>query len=235
MAEKFLLMSSTILNHKSFCRDLGIDPSKAAFLSMESEFPSDERPVYYVPKMRMNAQWKSDDNNAQLKNYIDYMTQIINMHENDSGIIHTTNFAIAEYLVKNLKVPHRILHHNPDGRDDRNKVINAFTRNKKPSILISPSITEGLDLVDDMARFAIFAKLGFPYMGDQWIKARMQLSKEWYQRQTNINLIQGCGRIVRSNTDWGNVYILDSSFGYLYSQTSHMFPDWWKDSLYMES
>ena len=37
-AEKFLFMSSTILNYQGFCRDLSIDPDKAAYIDLASEF-----------------------------------------------------------------------------------------------------------------------------------------------------------------------------------------------------
>ena len=67
-------------------------------------------------------------------------------------------------------------------------------------------------------------------MGDQWIKKRMEISPEWYQRQTLINIIQGGGRVVRSETDSGVVYIVDASFGYLYKSAHHMIPRWWKDA-----
>lgn len=230
MAEKFLFMSSTILNHKGFCRDLGINPDEAAFLSLGSEFPIEHRPVFYMPTMKMNAQWKSDDNKANRAQYIQVIENLLDMHADDSGIIHTANFAIAEWLTEELNAKHhRIFQHNPESNLDRNRVINSFQDCQKPSLLISPSSTEGLDLKDDLARFAIFAKIPFGYLGDQWIHARMSLSMEWYQRQALIQLIQGCGRIVRSSTDWGNTYILDGSFGYLYNQTAHVLPKWWKD------
>jgi Rad3-related DNA helicase len=152
------------------------------------------------------------------------------MHKTDSGIIHTANFKIAEWLVENLDVPQKIYHHNPDSGDDRNSIIEAFQDSPKPGLLISPSITEGLDLKDDLSRFAIIAKTPFPYMGDQWVKARQELSTEWYRRQALIDVIQGCGRIVRSKDDYGNVYIIDESWAYLYSQSQNAIPQWWKDS-----
>ena len=62
MAEQFLFMSSTVLNKEGFCRDLGIDPDEAAFLSLPSEFPVENRPVYYMPQTKMN--WKWADNIA---------------------------------------------------------------------------------------------------------------------------------------------------------------------------
>ena len=58
----------------------------------------------------------------------------------------------------------------------------------------------------------------------------MDMSSEWYQRQTLINIIQGGGRIIRTEDDIGTVYIIDASFGYLYKTAHHMIPRWWKDA-----
>jgi Rad3-related DNA helicase len=182
-ADTFLFMSSTILNKDGFCKDLGLPPEDTAFLSLDSEFPIENRPVMYMPQMKMNAAWVRDENTDDRKKMVKQVKSIANFHEGESGIIHTANFAIAKWLVQELdgKCNHQILHHNPDCGDDRNSIIRQFTGIHKPSILISPSITEGLDLYDDLARFAMFVKVPFGYMGDQWIKRRMQISSEWYQ------------------------------------------------------
>ena len=232
-ADRFLFMSSTILNYKAFCKDLGIDPDEAAFLSLESDFPPENRPVYYIPTMKMNAGWNDPQFKTDRQKLVDGMVKILESHKNESGVIHTGNFKIAEWLVKefkNAKIPHEIYHHNPDSGDDRNSVIEAFTSAVKPRILISPSSTEGLDLKEDLGRFAIFAKVPFGNLGDQWIKRRMELSTEWYQRQALINIIQGGGRVVRSKDDWGHVYILDGSFAYLYKMTYNQIPKWWRSA-----
>ena len=232
-ADKFLFMSSTILNSKGFCKDLGIDPEESAFLSLTSDFPAERRPVYYIPTMKMNAGWNDIQNKNERQNMAAGIVKIVESHKDDTGIIHTGNFKIAEWLVRELKdanVPHHIYHHNPDSGDDRNSVIEAFTTDSKPRILISPSSTEGLDLKEDLGRFAIFAKIPYMNLGDQWIKRRMELSSEWYQRQALINIIQGGGRVVRSKDDWGHVYILDASFAYLYKMTYTQIPRWWRDA-----
>lgn len=230
MAERFLFMSSTILDRDQFCKDLGIEPDETAFLSLDSEFPTENRPVYYMPVMKMNTGWKDDENEENRNKMIETIETIVTTyHSTESGIIHTANFAIASWLTKQLehKIPHDIYHHNPESGDDRGRIIAAFQQAKKPGILISPSITEGLDLVEDLSRFAIIAKVGFPYLGDAWIKRKMELSQKWYMRQTLISIIQGCGRIVRDKDDHGTVYILDSSFGYLKNQSISMIPKWW--------
>mgnify|MGYP001828214731 CR=1 FL=1 len=232
MADKFLFMSSTILNKDTFCRDLGIDPDDVSFLSLPSEFSVDNRPVVYMPVMKMNASWNKPENASHRSAMVERIISLLDIHEGDSGILHTANYAIAQWLVEQLdgKISHNIYHHNPKGDMDRQEAINNYIDSTLPAILISPSITEGLDLKDDLARFAMVVKVPFGYLGDQWIKRRMEMSMEWYRRRAITDIIQGGGRIVRGLDDEGTVYILDASFAYLYQQSYNMVPQWWKDS-----
>jgi Rad3-related DNA helicase len=232
-AERFLFMSSTILDHKQFCADLGIDPKETAFLSLDSEFPIENRPVFHIPIMKMNASWNSNDNIVGRTKMLDAIKLLLNDHHSDeSGIIHTANFAIAAWLTAELKthIPHAIFHHNPESGKDRGRVIEAFHIHNKPAVLISPSITEGLDLIDNLARFAIIVKVPFPFLGNEWINRKKELSQQWYLRQALIDIIQGSGRIVRSVDDWGTVYILDSNWSLLYNNAKKMMPAWWLNS-----
>lgn len=237
-AEKFLFMSSTILNKDEFCEDLGIDSDKTAFLSLKSEFPIENRPVLYTPKCKMSYGWDTDKHAGERKKMVNAIIEILNVHENDSGIIHTGSFKISEWLIKEIDsyIPHKILNHNPikDVKVSRDDIIAEYVKNAEdhPTVLISPSITEGLDLKDDLGRFAIFAKVPFPSLGDAWIKRRMELSKGWYHRQALTEMIQGSGRVCRTPEDFGITYILDTSFGYLYQQTrKNYIPKWWDEAM----
>lgn len=231
-AGQFLFMSSTVLNHKGFCQDLGLNYNDSAFLTMDSEFPHENRPVIFIPTMKMNKDWHLDENRDGRDKMINAMSHILEMHENDSGIVHTASFAIAKWMTDALQTitSHEIMHHNPESGMKREKVIDMFKKSDKPCILFSPSITEGLDLVGDVARFAVFAKIPYPFLGDQWVFTRKLISDEWYARQALIEVIQGGGRVVRSKTDWGFVYILDSSWNFLMSKTRHTIPDWWMEA-----
>lgn len=233
MADKFLFMSSTILDKESFCKDLGIDPNEAAMISLPSEFDEDNRPVIYSPVTKMNYGWNSPERKSDRDSMAQRIMQICEEHADDHGIIHTGSFQVSDWLVEALQglVPHRIFEHGPNSDMKRDDVIAEFMEcaGKEPALLISPSITEGLDLVDDKGRFAIFAKIPYPFLGDQWIKKRMNLSNEWYQRQAMIAIIQGGGRVVRSKEDWGYTYILDSSFTYLHHNMRKKIPKWWSD------
>lgn len=234
MADRFLFMSSTILDKEAFCYDLGINPDEAMMISTDSEFPLDTRPIIYTPRMKMTFGWHNDEKKMERKEMIDSVIDIMDSHKNHNGIIHTGSFQVAKWLIENIegKVPHRIIHHLPDAGFERGVVINEFMEDTgERKVLISPSITEGLDLKNDLGRFAITVKVPYPYLGDRWVARRAEISKEWYNRQAMIGIIQGGGRIVRTKGDWGNFYILDESFGGLLKFMRPKLPRWWIDSL----
>ena len=78
---------------------------------------------------------------------------------------------------------------------------------------MSPSVSEGVDLKDDLARFQIILKVPFGNLGDPWMKAKLTRSGEWYENRASTEVAQMIGRVVRSETDYGITYILDSAFG----------------------
>ena len=92
-------------------------------------------------------------------------------------------------------------------------------------------MTEGVDLRDDLSRFQIFAKIPFPYLGDDVVKKRMAKDEMWYPFATIRTMVQAVGRSIRNETDYASTYILDESFGYFYQKNSGLFPQYFKDAL----
>lgn len=237
-AQNFLHMSATILNKDQYCDDLGIDKTKTAFISLPSEFPVDNRTIFFIPKIKMTYGWDKEKNTSARREALGAIVDLCNdHHKDDNGIIHSGSFAVSKWLIRDLEkmVPHKIMHHSPDAdgnAENRDSVIDEFLQESEgPKLLISPSINEGLDLVDNRARFSITIKVPFPNITDAWVKKRMNISNEWYKRQALVQIIQGTGRIVRSKDDWGVNYILDESFLNLYRTMYEFIPDWWKESL----
>ena len=233
-ANKFLFLSSTILNKEAYCSDLGIPPEETEMISLDSEFDKDHRPVYFMPTSKMAYGWNAPEKKPLRDKMVNQVVKLCKLHEDDSGVIHTGSFQIAKWLISELrgKVDHVLMTHDDESGFNRDDLIADFVENsaKTPMLLISPSVTEGLDLKDDLARFAIFVKVPYPFLGDAWVKRRLELSDEWYQRQAMINIIQGGGRVVRTPDDWGNTYILDESFNYLWYKFKPRTPDWWKEA-----
>jgi Rad3-related DNA helicase len=235
-ANRFLFMSSTILNFEEYANDLGIPPEETAIIDLPSEFDKGNRPVYYMPTAKMSFGWdKKEPAKAELRDKMSkQVVTLLDGFNPESGVIHTGSFPIAKWLIGEIEnnISQQIITHTQDDPRARDDCIAEFTENegKVPMVLISPSVTEGLDLVGDTARFALFVKVPFPYLGDEWVRRRLDLSQEWYDRQAMISMIQGSGRIVRSHDDWGNTYILDAAFGYLWEKFKTRAPRWWKDA-----
>lgn len=222
-ANKILLMSGTILNKNTFCQNIGIDSNKAEFLSMDSPFPVKNRPVFEVPVGSMGR--KSID--ATLPKMVATIKELLDHHKNEKGIIHCHNYKIAKYISDNIDSD-RLLFHSSDDRID---VLNFHIKTSHPTVIVSPSFTEGIDLQGKLSRFQIIAKIPFPFLGDNYVKEKMTRVKGWYEWQTLKSIIQASGRSVRDYDDHAITYILDSDWLFLKSRNSAMIPSWFKNAI----
>jgi Rad3-related DNA helicase len=153
--------------------------------------------------------------------------EILKQHADVKGIIHCVSFKVAKYLFENLKND-RFLIHDSSNRD---ATLTNHVYNDSPTVLLSPSMMEGVDLADEASRFQIMCKIPFPYLGDKLILRRKELDNEWYAYQTAKTIIQAMGRSVRNENDHAVSYILDADWAYFYQRNSHLFPDDFRQSL----
>lgn len=139
-----------------------------------------------------------------------------------SGVVvhNCVNYRIAQYLVDKLKSSRLLIHDNTN----REEVIQKHMESEEPTVLVSPSMTEGVDLADDASRFQILCKIPFPYLGDRVIQLRKQRNASWYSMMTARTIIQALGRSVRNDTDHATSYILDSDWERFYRTNASMFP-----------
>lgn len=215
--KRVLMMSATILDHKGFCELLGIPEDECAFISIPSPFPVENRPIIAMGMGSMAA--RSID--QTLPNMLQAVKEILKGHKNEKGIIHAHSYKVASYIKKNLRSS-RILIHNSENRDE---ILQKHMDSKKPTVLLSPSMQEGVDLKDDASRFQILCKIPWPYLGDKLIKKRMNRWKWWYPLQTAKTIIQSVGRSVRNSDDHAVTYILDSDWDRFYGRNNSLFPE----------
>ena len=221
---KILMMSATILDKDAFCELLGIDKSDAAFISIPSPFPPKNKPILVSPVGKMNA--SSID--ATLPILATAIKEILKEHSKDKGIIHCHSYKIANYLKKNIRSS-RILIHDSSNREE---ILNKHINSKKPTVLLSPSMTEGIDLKDEAGRFQILCKVPYPYLGDKLIKKKMHKWKWWYSLQTAKTIVQAIGRSVRNINDHAVTYILDADWNRFYFRNKELFPEDFKQCLH---
>ena len=164
---------------------------------------------------------------STLPKVVEGIKQIMNEHKNEKGIIHAHSYKIANYIKRNIRSK-RILTHDSTNREE---VLRKHMTSKEPTILLSPSMTEGVDLVDDASRFQIICKIPYPYLGDKLVKKRMNKWKWWYSLQTAKTIVQSVGRSIRSEEDHAVTYILDSDFQKFYSRNTYLFPESFRDCM----
>ena len=222
--EKILMMSATILDYKGFCETLGVSLEDSAFISIPSPFPAENKPIIYSGIGRMS----SSSIDTTLPKMADAVKVILENHKNEKGIIHCHSYKVAHFLKKNIRSS-RLLMHNSDNRD---QILRKHINSSKPTVLLSPSMTEGVDLKGDISRFQILCKVPYPYLGDKLIRKKMNKWKWWYPLQTAKTIVQSVGRSIRSVDDHAVTYILDSDWIRFYNKNSEYFPLDFKRSIY---
>ena len=227
-ANKVLIMSATILDFNTFMRNLGIDPKDAVCLQLPSDFPIENRPIFYMPVGLMSHKYID----KTLPKLNDRVVKICAKY-NKKGIVHTHSYRITKEVtdfVASRGLGDRILTHKGDVQGSRDLAVAKHLSSSDPTILFSPSMTEGLDLNEDLSRFQIICKVPYPYM-DPYVKARMERDPAWYQWLTALALVQETGRSIRSKTDRAHTYILDGSFEYFLRTNEKILPKSWTDSI----
>lgn len=229
-SSRFLFMSASILNYKQFAADLGLSLNNIEYIECDSTFPVENRLIHYSPVGSMSYKTKYET----LPKMIQKIDKILKENKNVKGIIHTVNYETAEKIIEGLSFSdqsYRLL--MPKGAD-KQVMLNAFYNSTKPYVLISPSLTEGIDLKEDLSRLCIICKVPYANLGDNWVKTRMNESREWYINKACINLVQMSGRSIRSETDYATTYILDSDFMKLAQGSMDILPKWWQESVIVD-
>ena len=195
---------------------MGIPLDQVEFLHIPSPFPVKNRLIHYLGVGSMSM--------ANIDQTLPKLTQVVqellDLHKDEKGIIHCVNYRIAKHLVDTIKSPRLLIHDSTN----REETIEFHMASPDPTVLISPSMTEGVDLAGEASRFQILCKVPFPYLGDRVIQLRKARNPGWYACQTARSVIQAFGRSVRSAEDHATSYILDSDWERFFKMSSAMFP-----------
>ena len=227
LGEKIILMSATIIDPRTFCQTLGIPLEECSFISIPSPFDTKNRPIMFSPVGSMAS--KMADNT--LPRLLEAVKLILDSHKGEKGIIHCHTYKIAKYLKYNIKdrnLRSRILIHDHTNRDE---ILQKHIASKKATVLLSPSMTEGVDLKGDSSRFQILCKVPYPYLGDKLVKKRMNKFPGWYNLQTAKTIIQAAGRSIRNSEDHAVTYILDADFQRFYKRNGALFSKDFKECI----
>jgi len=223
-----LHMSAFPGDKKTYCESLGLNPDDVAWASLASTFPIENRPIHVLAIGSMSMR----NIDITLPSVIKYSLRIMDKFHDKKGLIHCNSYKVGQALHETLmasKHSHRVIF--PKNADEREKAFNEHATSKIPTVIISPSMTEGFDFAGKLAEWQIIAKVPFPNMGDKHTCARKDVDDNWYKMETIKTIVQACGRIVRSEDDIGVTYIMDSDMNRLLDYNPHFFPKWWMSAV----
>ena len=223
LGQKVLLMSATVLDPNSFATSLGISEEECEIIRIPSPFPVENRPIFQSTIGSMSSS-QIQYSLPKLKSAVE---AILEEHKGQKGIIHCHTYKIANFLKRSIKSK-RLLSH---GSDNRDAVLEKHIRSKSDTVLLSPSMTEGVDLKGDLSKFQIICKIPYPYLGDPIVKKRMNKNKGWYALQTAKSIVQSCGRSIRNKEDEAVTYILDNDWHNFFRKNKNIFPEDFKKAI----
>lgn len=202
-ADKVVLMSAFFVDLENTAKMLGI--KEYEYIEIDSTFDAKRAPIYCTSKVKLNYKNLKDN----LPRIAQEIRKICNHHDEVKGIIHTHTMEITNFLRTYFRGEDRFLIRGEDMNNEQ--LIDAHVSSEKPTTIISPSLTYGVDLKDDLARFQIIVKAAYMPMGDERVKRLFKEEPDWYADKMLDNLIQSCGRGIRSSDDYCVTYILDGS------------------------
>lgn len=214
-AEKVLLMSATIIDPAHYAKSLGITDYE--YIEVPSVFDPKHSPIRVASKHRLNRA----NIQSLMPTFRDTIKAICDSHKNDKGMIHTHNMDITNYMSANL-VGSRFLCR--ERGIDNNNLLQQHMSSPEPTVLVSPSMTHGVDLKDDLARFQIIVKAPFLPLNSKRIKKLFDLDKHWYTLRMLTTVIQSAGRGTRSDTDHCVTYILDGNIAQSIIDNANILP-----------
>ncbi|MBC7100652.1 MAG: ATP-dependent DNA helicase [Methanobacteriales archaeon] len=224
-ADICLFMSATILSDRMFCKWLGINPEESFFLKVDSPFPASRRPIELKLIGRMSKNRIKDT----APKTIPILKRILERHKYDKGLIHTHNYRCQKFILKNIP-DDRLIGHKIHNREE---MLKYFEESEKPLVLVSPSMSEGVDLPYDKCRFQVIYKIPFPYLGDKQVNMRQKRDKKWYAYKTVMTLMQAYGRGMRAHDDECYTYILDANITMLFRSPLYrsLLPQFFKEAI----
>jgi Rad3-related DNA helicase len=201
-ADKVVIMSATIIDPPNFCKQLGI--TNYEYVEAESAFDSDKAPIYILASQKLNFK----NMEQMLPKLAKQVSELLEEHKGEKGIIHTHTQYITDYIRNNVKSS-RLLCREAGVKNE--ELLIMHEKSKEPTVLVSPSMTYGVDLKGDLGKFQILLKAPWLPTKDIRVEKLMKVDKDWYSNAMLKTLIQSCGRCIRTVDDECVTYILDGS------------------------
>jgi len=218
---KIILTSATV--RPKTLELLGIDPADVDFIDFPSVFPKERRPVIHVNTVRVDKNIDAGDR----KLWVAKIDAIIRARTDRKGIIHTVSYERARFIFDNSNFrDYMLMHETRTARD----IMELFKRGDAPLILLSPSMTTGVDFPYDQCRYQIIAKIPFPDTRNKVMAARTHEDPTFGHYIAMQTLVQMAGRGMRAADDMCETIIVDDHAKWFVPKWRQFAPRWFMES-----
>ena len=194
---------SATLQPANLIQRWGLKESTTSVIRLHSGWDPERSPIV----LKRTANFKYSNINAAMEDAVRDIDKILKDHPNERGVIHTTSYDILNYIKEHCKEAGRLVPYQ--GTVEKVKLIKGLSELPKNAVIIGPSLTQGVDLHNDLARFSIIVKLSYPNIGAALWRKRFQLKRFIYWAEAANVLEQAAGRATRHIADQSVTYVLD--------------------------
>lgn len=202
---------------------MGVDPEDMLLLEYPHTFPKCNRMLYHIPTVRLNIRTPREG----LTKWLLQIDNIIDRRRDRKGIVHTVSYKRRDFVTANSRNTDIMVIHN---KRDTEVVVERFKTADPPAVLVSPSMSTGWDFPDAECEYQIIGKIPYPDTTDRITKARCKLDKEYAGYVAMQELIQICGRGVRSEADRCENFIIDDNVRWFIPRYRQFAPRWFLEA-----
>ena len=207
----FLLFMSATITKEYLVNTLNLSPAEIKFVQLEPTFPAEMKKVVFWSPLQLNYTAMKDPKTVSTLQ--SRVKTIVHKHtgKSESGIILTPSFEITRMLAEPLKSEKGVKVFEHKQGEKLADVLAEFKKCSVPSVLVSPSLFEGISLDGELSRYQVMVKAPYPSLGDKRMKHILDKYPQIYEFITLLKVIQGCGRSTRNADDYSVTYMLDNN------------------------
>jgi len=210
---KVVIVSATLRPKTMYLS--GMSKDSFDFHEYPSEFDPTRNPFYYVPTARMDS--KSDNFTAMLRMF----DQIASRRRDRSGLVHTISYDRQRQFEEYSR--HRDNFMLNKRGEAAGEIVEQFREATRGTVFVTPSVSTGYDFPGKMAEWQFITKIPFP-PPSKVMKARTEEDSAYPMYLTIQQIVQMCGRLMRSKSDQGETFIGDMHMDWFWPKWKHLAP-----------
>ncbi len=205
LQEHNLFMSATI-NYEFMLKTMALDPEECQLVKVAYSFQPDDKTIDFR-RARSFINYANMYSDVTIYSFLEAIEAILADHPTDNGVVIANSFKMAEELAGVLSSTHEIMLHT--SAEPAKEIILRFKQATKPTLLLSPSLFEGVDFPGAVSRFQILPKAPYLSLAAKRMYYISRKHRGVYLQMSIKRMIQAFGRSSRASGDKAVTYVLD--------------------------